>query len=418
MARTRREVPWLSQRKNGTYYIRWYDSEAGYCRSLSLRTRDPGQAQARYAAFLAQGTDELTGRASTDPAEALTCEQCLADYVTEHVQVKVIDQERLIGRPDDPDTLWTPGSIVGLLHAHFGGATVSALNEPGSPLVEAYISRRRAGQLGRKAQDSTIRKELGSLVAAFGHAVRRRRLPKADKPHVELPDKTEPKDRWLTRDELPLLLDAAKVTRVQSDEGLYVAGVPEDELSRLYRFCMLAYITAARKRSVLALTIFAVDLENQTIDLRKPGRQAANKPRRKVTKKRRALVPIPSEFMPFVRRLVEDAKQAGTEYLLDHPGAIDKAFRAAVARAGLAGTGVTPHVLRHTRAVHLAQQGVDLYAIAGLLGDTIETVYRNYLHHCPEHLRKKIEGLWTPEGMLNDAYTEDNQASRSENGDR
>jgi integrase len=51
---------------------------------------------------------------------------------------------------------------------------------------------------------------------------------------------------------------------------------------------------------------------------------------------------------------------------------------------------MTPHTLRHTWATLAARAGVDLYAIAGVLGDTLSTVEKNYLHHAPDHLRGAI----------------------------
>jgi integrase len=51
---------------------------------------------------------------------------------------------------------------------------------------------------------------------------------------------------------------------------------------------------------------------------------------------------------------------------------------------------LTPHVCRHTWATLAARGGVDPYAIAGVLGDTLATVTANYLHHAPDHLRSAI----------------------------
>ena len=48
------------------------------------------------------------------------------------------------------------------------------------------------------------------------------------------------------------------------------------------------------------------------------------------------------------------------------------------------------HALRHTAATHMARAGVDLWQLAGILGDTMQTVQKNYLHHCPEHLRAAV----------------------------
>jgi integrase len=51
---------------------------------------------------------------------------------------------------------------------------------------------------------------------------------------------------------------------------------------------------------------------------------------------------------------------------------------------------VTPHVLRHTWASLAAMNGVSLWDIAQVLGDTIATVEANYLHLTPGHLRGAI----------------------------
>jgi hypothetical protein len=37
-----------------------------------------------------------------------------------------------------------------------------------------------------------------------------------------------------------------------------------------------------------------------------------------------------------------------------------------------------------------ARAGVDLFRVAGVLGDTIATVERAYAHHCPDHLRAAV----------------------------
>ena len=57
-------------------------------------------------------------------------------------------------------------------------------------------------------------------------------------------------------------------------------------------------------------------------------------------------------------------------------------------RAGL--QGVTRHTLRHTWATWAAQHRVSMWDIAGVLGDTVETVTRNYAHHSPDDLRAAV----------------------------
>ena len=55
-------------------------------------------------------------------------------------------------------------------------------------------------------------------------------------------------------------------------------------------------------------------------------------------------------------------------------------------RKRLPGPDVTPHTLRHTRATHLLQLGVDIWDVAGLLGDTVSTIERTYGHYSPDYL--------------------------------
>jgi integrase len=67
---------------------------------------------------------------------------------------------------------------------------------------------------------------------------------------------------------------------------------------------------------------------------------------------------------------------------------ITKSFNAAVHDAKLSTEHgkVTPHILRHTAATWLMQEGVDPWIAAGYLGMTVETLIQNYGHHHPEHL--------------------------------
>ena len=50
-------------------------------------------------------------------------------------------------------------------------------------------------------------------------------------------------------------------------------------------------------------------------------------------------------------------------------------------------------MFRHTFATHLVQAGVPLVEVAQLLGGSLETVERNYLHLSPGHLKQAINAL-------------------------
>jgi integrase len=262
--------------------------------------------------------------------------------------------------------------------------------------VDEYCELRRAGDLGweddagkergyRTAEDPTIRRELGALSAAIGYAVRKKRLPRAEAPIIELPEASEPKDRWLTPEEAERLLAACQP-----------AGAAR--LSRVYRFCVLALEIAGRARALETLSwIGQVDFTHGIVHQNPRGR--------KQTKKRRSSVPMSNRLRSVLTRAFAEKT---SEWVLDHKGSVRKAFEAAVDRAGLnppkPGPNATPaqrrewrrnkvtrHTLRHTWATWAAQRGTPLWKIAGVLGDTYDTVEKNYLHHCPEHLRDAVE---------------------------
>lgn len=144
----------------------------------------------------------------------------------------------------------------------------------------------------------------------------------------------------------------------------------------------MALYTAARKEALLTLKWSQIDLERGVINLNQSGE--------KITNKRRAIVPIPSRLMTFLRiarsRAPEDCANA---YVIEYYGKpmlrIDQSFRRVARDAGL--DGVTPHTLRHTAATWMAQAGVPMWIISKYLGHTsTRTTERIYAHHNPEFL--------------------------------
>jgi hypothetical protein len=129
------------------------------------------------------------------------------------------------------------------LQQHFGHIAVADIMPED---VDDYVTARQTGRLGRPSVNHTISKELSYLNAAITHAVKKKRLPKADAPFIASPGTSEPRDRWLTGDELSKLLDAARWPSGPR------AG-PKHLLPRVYRFIALAYGTAGRKTSVQEL---------------------------------------------------------------------------------------------------------------------------------------------------------------------
>jgi len=223
----------------------------------------------------------------------------------------------------------------------------------------AYTALRRAA--GK--HDGTIWTELGHLRTVFIWAQQRRLIDHA--PSVERPPKPAPKDRWLTEAEIATLLAADMAPHI-----------------RLAILLMLG--TAGRVSAILELTWDRVDFKANWINLR----TSDTGPR-----KGRAAVPMNAGL----RAALSQAKEARlTDYVIEWGGEpvkrIKTGFNAAVKNAGL--EGVSPHVLRHTAAVHLVANGADMERVSQYLGhSSVDVTRRVYGRFAPEHLQKEADIL-------------------------
>lgn len=333
MPRPVREVPWLELRDNGWYYVNWYDADQRRTFRESLKTRDAAVAATRLGEFLIAGP----GRRARGTA-GLTVTQALDDYWRQHVMA-LDDKGRPLVVAHERQRF-----AIGHLKAHFGDTMLRSI---GPMECRAYLSERRKAP----AADATVRRELSVLAAAARHAVKWGAMSPADMPRIELPrisDTTQLK--WFTKDQLRTILDEALTYDLN-----------------LHAFIKIAYYTAARRTSIEDLTKFQVDLAAGTITLQPPGGR--------VTKKRRPTVPI----HPEIRSTVERLMQTPGEYLFGSDDSRNFYFRfvEVCKKVGLEGH---PHMLRHSRASHLLQDGVDIWKVARLLGDTVATVERVYAH--------------------------------------
>lgn len=346
--------PQLKPGKDGIFVIRYCTN--GRSRERSTGTRDRSVAQAIFGEFLILFT---SGEVAT-PTRHLTVRDTFGSidddvpepgYWHEHVLRHVVGKE-------------TQRRAAKHVLAHFGPMLVKDVRPEH---VDTYIDKRRKGVIGKPSIDSTIGRELSVLSAAINHAVRAKRISSIDTPTIIRPEHSPSKERWLTKDEALRLLAAAR------GDG--------PTLPRVYRFIAIALATASRKTAILELKREQVDMEHGKIWFNPEGRQQ--------TAKRRVPVPISDELRPMLEQTL---KQIGnSEYVLDHDGSVRTSFNSACRRAGL--VDVTPHTLRHTRATWMAQAGVPISDIAGLLGDSIKTVEKNYLHHCPDHLRGAVNAV-------------------------
>lgn len=232
-------------------------------------------------------------------------------------------------------------------------------------LLPSFITKKTCRDYisSRKASKGTIHLELTYLRAALSFAEKQKWITKA--PHIYVPTRPKPRDHYLTKEEATRLIAAAATPHLRL-------------------FITLALATAARASALLELTWDRVHMGRRTIDLRDPDKPDSPKGR--------AIVPINDMAMAALEQARKAAlSQFVIEYAGDRVESVKKGVSAAAARAGIR---ATPHVLRHSAAVWMAEGGVSMDEIAQYLGHTSSaTTYRVYAKYSPEHLRKAAKAL-------------------------
>ena len=236
-------------------------------------------------------------------------------------------------------------------------------NKPAERLTEADARAYADSRAADGVTEGTTRTELQALRAAL-----KWRYDLAA-PKIPLPRKSEPRDRWLTRAEADRLLAAC-------------------ERPHIRLVILMGLHTAARIGAILSLTWDRVDLERRRIDYREPGAVRS--------RKRRVAVPINDVLLPELAAAKERATcQSVVEFAGKRVARVKNGIGATARRAKV--SGVTPHVFRHTAATWMAQDGVPLWQIAGMLGHSDAVmVSQVYSHHHPDHMADAAKSLAGP----------------------
>lgn len=320
-------------RLNGRFVVTWPDPATGKRRRYRLDALTPKEAEA-------EALDVI--RRETLPTGPLTVADLWKSY-----------RQHLADRPTGETMGYTGKAVL----EHFGHLRPDQITEETCRAYER--ARKKAG-----IKTGSVWTELGHLRSCLKWAAEKARII-AFAPHIYRPQKPAPKDRWLTLQEIDRLL----------------AAECEPHISLAIRVMLT---TAARVGAVLELTWDRVDLERGKIDLRVD----AEGPR-----KGRAVVPING----MLRAALVTAKEAAlTDYVIEWAGApvadIKTGFRRAVRSAGL--KDVSPHVLRHTAAVHMVAGGIEMSKVSQLLGhSSISVTEKVYARYAPDHLRDAAEIL-------------------------
>ena len=317
----------------GKFCVIYYEGAQRFRHSLG--TTDRALAKTRLAAFLT----DLNSKARDRP---VTIAEIYAAYVEDRAS-----EGKSTARMKDA---WKR------LQGSFGHLRPADLSK-------AEAKRYTTTRTDAGVSPGTTHTELTYLRAALAYAVREQWLQQA--PYIPVPQKPGPREHHLTRKEAQRLLDAASMPHVKL-------------------FIRLALATAGRASALLELTWDRVDLEARRIDLRDP-----DKPR---TRKGRARLPINDSLL---EALAEAKEGATSPYVIEWGGervlSVKKGVGAAARRAGVK---CSPHVLRHTAAVWMAEEGVPMQQIAQYLGhNDSRTTERVYARFSPDYLRDAAKAL-------------------------
>ena len=240
----------------------------------------------------------------------------------------------------------------------------------------SYREARRAALVIRhkklyNTSDSTVARELGVLKAASNNALKWKLLTADLMPTFEIPNDLPKRVIWLLDDEMKRMYDTAH----------------HDEI--MYMFIKLLYFTGSRRTAIESLEWSQVDLINKVIHLAKPDEKKTNK--------RRPTIPLNAAMC---EALSDFPTRGKYRYVFrrntNRYGALIKLFEDArildlPEKDGRPAGRMTPHILRHTRATHLLENGMPLYGVAKLLGDNPSTVERVYAHACVSKLRDCLD---------------------------
>ena len=341
---------WLRPAREGHSAV-WIIKDGGRQKSTGCGPLEIGEAEEKLAQYIASKRQPRDAAGRRDPSQVF-----LADIVSAYLD----EVAETHARPGE-----TRRRFKNLI-MYFKDMTLGELN--GSKCRQ-YAAHRGKPQ--------AVRRELEDLRSAINHFFADDLI--APRINIVLPDKAQPRERWLTRSEAARLLLAAwrksqPVPKGKSGEVRYVS-------RHIARFILVGLYTGTRAGAICGAAIRPtegrgyVDLE-QGVFYRRP-RGA------KETTKRRPPVALPEGLLAHIRRWA--AKGLCDHSIVEWCGEpvlrVSKGFRVLAESVGLG--DVTPHTLRHTAVTWAMQDGVDMWAAADYFGMTVKILETVYGHHHP-----------------------------------
>lgn len=253
--------------------------------------------------------------------------------------------ERLAGKISETSILYD----IAHLTKWWGTKCVSEVT---STNTKAYAAHRNGAV--------SARRELAFLGAAMKcwHVTKK---PLKALPSIELPPAPDPRSHWMTREQAAQFLWHARKT------------------PHLCRFFIIGWYTGSRRGVICGLRWDMINFKTKIMHRKPPGAiQAKNK--------KAPPVRMGERLMAHLKRWKRmDGK--GVDYVIRYQGKpIKRPTRVWDETRTAAGLPdyITPHILRHSRATNMMQQGKDPWQSAKALGMSLEMLTRVYGHHHPD----------------------------------
>lgn len=242
----------------------------------------------------------------------------------------------------------------------------------------AYVSHLKEKGLS----ESSVNQRLACIKAFMGYLAKRNLAflqAKESIAGVERQKEKAPMITWMTTEEVKTLLSIPDAT---CGSGL-----------RDLALLAILYDSAARVQEACDLDIGDVDLRTRTVTLTGKGQKTRIVPLSAATaniiKKHIAGIEAKSREVPlFTNRQGTMLTPSGVQWIIDKY--VTKARDASDGK--LLDKKITPHVFRHSKAMHMLEAGVELIYIRDFLGHKSVVTTEVYAKASPEAKRKAIEG--------------------------
>jgi integrase len=335
-----------------------------------IRKTSPGATKREAEAFARRLQSELAERGTLERTESIGCELTFEEFW--HTWF----DEYVLANNGHCEQVTKRQAFKNHLQPVFGGTPLSQISRTS---VEKFKSQ----LVKRGLKKKTINTLLSHLRRCLGEAEERELIERS--PRISrLKNVEDPDWQFLTVDEVVKLVEASSELK----HGAMVH---------------MAARTGMRRGELRGLRHMALNYEQRYVDVRSSIVRMGHEKSTKSNKARK--VPLTVDLIP---RLLELERQG--PFVFHENGQPLKQFhmeRLLTKACELAGIRrVTWHVLRHTFASHLAQNGIPLFKVQKLLGHSTIQMTERYSHFSPNLDHAAVETLnwgtsrniWSPNG--------------------